>query len=216
MKTKLFFLNLIVIAAICTSCGGRDEEEEIEPTEKDLKTYISVLSHYYPYSINDNLIFKNENSGESWENKPFNYSGSSIYPETKIWLCDDPDASCYGDRTAQIAARFIENGVSQYDYDPSQISTFIAKSGSEEVYLSWNIMLSFGAYDYYRGSYSVICMPKEVLAQLTDTIIIPIRRQGTTTRVIDAPEGAYARIIKDYGLTDFSVDGETVWRRVME
>ena len=59
-------------------------------------------------------------------------------------------------------------------------------------------------------------MPKEVLAQLTDTIIIPIRRQGTTNREIVAPEGAYARIVKDHGLTDFSVDGTTVWRRVME
>lgn len=214
MKTKIFLLSLCV-AALCTSCGARDEDE-IEPTEKDLKTYISVLSHYYPYSINDNFIFKNENSGESWENKPFTYSGDSIYPETEIWLCDEPDASCYGDRTAHMTARFIENGVSRYDYDPSQIGTFIAKSGSEEVYLSWNIMLSFGAYDYYRGSYSVICMPKEVLAQLTDTIIIPIRRQGTTNREIVAPEGAYARIVKDHGLNDFSVDGTTVWRRVME
>lgn len=214
MKTKIFLLSLSVAAIICTSCRGHGDK--IEPTEKDLKTYISVLSHYYPYSINDNLIFKNENSGESWENKPFTYSGDSIYPETEIWLCDEPYASCYGDRTAHIYACFIENGVSRYDYDPSQIGTFIAKSGSEEVYLSSNIMLSFGAYDYYRGSYSVICMHKEVLAQLTDTIIIPIRRQGTTTREIDAPEGAYARIVKYHGLTDFSVDGETVWRRVRE
>lgn len=211
MKTKIILLNFITIAALCTSCGGRGEE--IEPTEKDLNNYISALSHYYPYSINDEFIFRNDSLERIWENKPFTYSGDSIYPETEIWLCDEPGASCYGDRTAHIYADFIENGVSRYDYDPSQIGTFIAKSGSEEVYLSWNIMLSFGAYDYYRGSYSVICMPKEVLAQLTDTIIIPIRRHGTTNGEIDAPEGAYARIVKNQGLTDFSIDGKTIWRR---
>ena len=31
-----------------------------------------------------------------------------------------------------------------------------------------------------------------------------------------APEGAYARIIKDQGLTDFSTDGKVAWKRVKE
>ena len=214
MKTKIILFSLCVAAIICTSCRGHGDK--IEPTEKDLKTYISVLSHYYPYSISDSFIFMNDYSGESWENKPFTYSGDSLYPETEIWLCNEPYASCYGDRTAHIYACFIENGVSRYDYDPSQIGTFIAKGGSEEVYLSWHIRLSFGAYDYYRGSYSVNCMPQEVLAQLTDTIIIPIRRRGSTNGEKDNAEGAYARIVIGLGLTDFSLDGISVWRRVKE
>ena len=210
MKTKLFFLNLIVIAAICTSCGG----SYIEPTEKDLNDYISALSHYYPYSINDDFVFRNDDLGRIWENKPFTCSGDSIYPETEIWLCNDPFASCYGDRYACVSAYFMENGVSRNAYDPSNLITYIAKSGSVDVYISWDVFLSFGAYDYFRGSFNSSCKPQEVLSQLSDTIIIPIQRQGTASGVIDAPDDAYARIIKDQGLTDFSTDGKTIWKRI--
>lgn len=211
MKAKFYLVSFIVIAAICSSCGS-----SIEPTEKDLKNYITALSHYYPYSIHDDFIFENDSLGEKWENKPFTYSSDSIYPETEIWLCNELGASCYGDRSASIDSYFIENGVSRYSYSPSQVSTSINKGGSPDVHLSWYIYLSFGAYDYYRGHYNVTCAPSEVLSQLTDTIIIPIQRQGTTSGEITIPDGAYARIIKDIGLTDFTLDGRTYWKRVKE
>ena len=210
MKTKFILLNLIVIAAITTSCGG----SHIESTEKDWHNYLTTLSDYYPYSIDDEFIFKNDSLGVIWKNQPFTYSGDSIYPQTDFWSCNDPFASCYGDRTINISADFIEEGVSRYAYAPSNVSTFIAQSGSPEVWISWDIMLSFGPDNYYRGTCSVLCLPAEVLGQLTDTIIIPIRRQGTTNGEIDIPDGAYARIIKNKGLTDFSTDGKTVWKRV--
>lgn len=217
MKTRIFLISLIMASVCLFSCEHDGDGAEIAPTEKDLHNYIAALSHYYPYSINDVFIFRNESSGERWENKPFVYSGDSTYPETEIWLCDDSDASCYGDRTAQICSYFMEKGVSRYEYAPSGITTFIAKTGgSEDINFSWYVYLSFGAYDYYQGISTVRCMPEEVLNQLTDTIIIPIRHKGTASGVIAAPNGAYARIVTDKGLTDFSVDGTTVWRRVKE
>lgn len=59
-------------------------------------------------------------------------------------------------------------------------------------------------------------MPKEVLSILTDTILIPIQIQDTENERIAAPENAYARIVIGQGLTDFSTDGKTVWKRVKE
>ena len=217
MKTKLFLIGLIVAAVCFSSCEPKNDGADGKLTEKDLNNYIAALSHYYPYSLNDEFIFRNESSGERWENKPFVYSGDSTYPETEIWLCDDLDASCYGDRTAQICSYFMEKSVSRYEYAPSCITTFIAKTGgSVDVNINWSVKLSFGAYDYYTGFYKADRAPREVLAQLTDTIIIPILRQGTASGVIAAPDGAYARIVKNKGITDFSTDGITIWRRVEE
>ena len=213
MKTKIYLLSFIAFAVTFISCAG----STIEPTKKDLNNYIAALSHYYPYTINDDFIFRNEKSGEKWENKPFVYDGNSTYPEAEIWFCDDPMASCYGDRTAHMYSYFIENGVSRYEYAPSRVATFIAKSGgSVDMYLTWDVFLSLGSYDYYQGSTMVSCSPREVLAQLTDTIIIPIQRQSTASGDIAAPDGAYARIVKDQGLSDFSIDGITIWQRVKE
>ena len=216
MKTKLFLIGLIMAAVCFSSCEPRNDGADGKLTEKDLNNYIAALSHYYPYTINDDFIFRNEKSGEKWENKPFVYDGDSIYPEVEIWLCNDPKASCYGDRVAHIYSYFIENGVSRYEYAPSRVATFIAEAGSVDMDITWDVYLSFGANDYYQGFYRVSCLPKEVLAQLTDTIIIPIQRQGTVSGDIAAPDGAYARIVKDQGLSDFSTDGITIWRRVEE
>lgn len=216
MKTKLFLIGLIMAAVCFSSCEPRNDGADGKLTEKDLNNYIAALSHYYPYSINDDFIFLNESSGEKWENKPFVYDGDSVYPEAEIWLCDEPDAFCDGDRSASISSYFIENGVSKYEYDPSHIITSINQSGSVDVNINWSVKLSLGAYDYYTGFYMADRAPREVLAQLTDTIIIPILRQGTASGVIAAPDGAYARIVKNKGITDFSTDGITIWRRVEE
>ncbi len=213
MKAKLFISNLIVIAAICSSCRG-PRSNEIEPTEKDLNNYITVLSHYYPYTLNDEFVFENESLGKRWENKPFVYGMDSIFPQTEIWLCDDPYASCYGDRVAGIYSNFMENGLSRFESSPSEISTYIRCNG--DAYIGWHIKLSFGIYDNCSGHYSISCMPKEVLSILTDTILIPIQIQDTENERIAAPENAYARIVIGQGLTDFSTDGKTVWKRVKE
>ncbi len=130
-------------------------------------------------------------------------------------FCNNPFAECYGDRVVEIFANFIENGVDRCAYAPSGIRTFIAQSGSPDVWICWDIMLSFGPDDYYKGTYSVHCMPAEVIEQLTDTIVIPILRQGTKRGEIDVTDSAYARIIKEQGLTDFSIDGKTIWKRIL-
>lgn len=67
---------------------------------------------------------------------------------------------------------------------------------------------------FYTGEIRSYCSQEEVLTQLTDVITIPIQyyhKYGES--VNDAPKDAYARIVREKGLTEFSIDGQTVWKR---
>ena len=93
-----------------------------------------------------------------------------------------------------------------YDQRVGALSTEIVYWGdASSMDIFWSLELRLEEDEYYRGGSRITCSPDEILSQLTDTIILSID---------DTENGAYARIVKNQGLTDFSVDGTTVWRRV--
>ena len=208
MKAKLFIISLIVMATgLLVSCE--------RPTEKELKNYLTILSAYYPYSANENFVFKNESTGHTWESKAYDYYKQGIYPYTHILICDEIGSKCKGDRYATITAWMLEKGV----YNNSEILTQIYhEGGTNEATISWYMSLQIGDSAHYEGWRSIDCPQEEVLSQLTDdTITIPLHPEPLYPNMtIPSIEGAYARIVKGKGLTEFSIDGTTTYIRKTE
>lgn len=70
--------------------------------------------------------------------------------------------------------------------------------------------------EYFTAYLDVRCKPSELASLLTDTISVPIQTivcPGMDTTIV---EGACVHIVKNKGITDFILDGKTVWRRVKE
>lgn len=196
MKSKLFVLSLIVATGLFNSCKTE------EPTETDWNNYVAALKHYYPYSLEDQFLFVNDSLGRTWEAQPYD-DNKEEYPYTHILICKkEPGSKCSGDGTAYIYALFMNKGEAPQDGGKSEITTYIThEGGSELVSINWSIVIRLGADEYYRGELRESCPASQVLSHLADTIVIP------------ASKDSYARIVKDKGLTDFCVDGKTVWQR---
>lgn len=206
MKTKLFIISLLVMATgLLASCEGE------HPTEKEMKNYLSVLSTYYPYSLDDEFIFENESLGQTWEAKAYDRYNEGLYPYTHISVCNDVGSKCRGDRSASIIAWML--GPEAYSY--SEMSSGIYhEGGTNEVSIGWNVSLQMGDSACYKGSIQSVCRTEEVLSQLTDVITVPLHFEPLYPNMtIPSIDGAYARIVKGKGLTEFSLDGKTVWKR---
>ncbi len=209
MKTKLFIVSFVImLSGLVTSCEGES------PTETEMKNYLAVLTHYYPYSANEIFVFANENQGYSWEAEAYDYYHNGIYPYTHLSVCNEVGAKCKGDREAVISAWMLEKGADSSN-GVSEVSTMIShEGGSSEVQINWYIRLQLSDSTFYTGEFRSVCLQKAVLSQLTDVITIPILYYHSAGEAaVGAHEGAYARIVKEKGLTEFSVDGQTVWKR---
>lgn len=212
MKTKLFIISLLVAATgLLVSCDRG-------LSEADLKNYINALKYYYPYSLNEEFIFENESLGQTWEALPYDDYNEGVYPYTHITICkNEVGSKCSGDRSAGIAACMIEKG-KRDDIGYSKILTYLEQEGGHKnVFCEWRVSLLMSDSTFYTGFLRNTCPQDEVLSQLTDIITIPISYKQTSYSgsSIPLPEGAFARIVKGKGLTEFSLDGKTVWKRVI-
>ena len=209
MKAKLFIISLIIMASgLLVSCDNG-------LSEADLNSYIAAIKHYYPYSLAETFLFENKSLGQTWEANAYDYSHEGIYPFTSIQICKrELGSKCSGDRSASIIACMIEKDRDE-NLGYSEISTYLSQEGGhKEVYCLWRVSLLMSDSIFYTGEIRSYCSQEEVLTQLTDVITIPIQyyhKYGES--VNDAPKDAYARIVREKGLTEFSIDGQTVWKR---
>ena len=200
MKTKNFLICLILGAALFVSCYN-------DPSEKEMQGYLAALRPYYPYPKNGTFIYVNDTLERTWEVK-VEKNMDDNYPYTNMTICKrEITSKCSGDRSVSIWTHFMKEQT-PYDQRAGMLSTEITYMGgasSMEIY--WSLKLYLNDDEHYQGGSYTKCGLDEVLSQFTDTIILSID---------EAENGAYARIIKNQGLADFSVDGKTVWRRVKE
>ena len=202
MKKVIF--SLITFATLFTSCTSCDPGM---PTEQEMQNYMSVLSHYYPYSITDTFVFKNDISGEVWEAYPYSLYGGSTYPRTSLSKLDGKTTGWSADIEAPLTTKGLEN------YHYVGITTTLHYIGGIMA-MGWNVLWKINEDETVHGGYIITCSKDQLLSNLTDTILIPIPCQVMPGPPVIAPDEGYARIIKHQGLTDFSIDGKTVWRRV--
>lgn len=200
MKTKFFLISLILGAGLLVACYNA-------PSETDLQDYLTVMRPYYPYSVDDAFVFVNDSSGGKWIGYPYDYYKDGIYPYTDIYK----SSSDYAAEATICAWVQTEEGGTR----TGEIGTKILYMAGEYV-MSWNIALRLNDSVSFHGGFQCCCSESEILASFTDTILLPIPYQhDPKTPMVEFGE-PYARIVKHQGLTDFSVDGKTVWRKVKE
>ena len=195
MKTKIFIccLNVLITFAACNTN---------EPTETDFKIYVAALCDYYTYSLNEELYYTNENMDRAWVAIAFDYFGDGVCPHTHVFANNDVYAKSYGDKYADIAAYLLEDGLTK-NPDMTQIHTTVSYArGSKTVYVTWTICFRLNDTEHYSGVLREECAPKDFDSLMKKTIEIPLKTTGS-----------YALIEKGLGLTAFSLDGTTLYRR---
>ena len=208
MKTKIFLLGLLVLPFTFVSCyhGASDEE---------LRNYLTTMLPYYPYTMSEKFVFVNDTTGKIWECKPYDYYKDGLYPHTHILSCKEPLADCYGDWDVAVEAPIQPmDSADRLKYGFSMMKTRIVV-GRYQPWIGWDIQIRFES-DQHIYSIREVRTREDIYSFFTDTIIVPIECHVIKSELISPTEGAYARVVKNQGLTDFSVDGKSVWRRKKE
>lgn len=220
MRTKLFLFSLIGTFALLTSCTPKPELNEVTP-----ETCVAALAKYFPYSIDEKFIFVNESLNHRIEAKAYDAYKQGIYPQTIV----EADQGEEGEWTSSVHA-FMFN--SRINPDSSalasyfwveRISAWVINSPSEgaaSIRLVWGMSLRLSMEkqeEYFTAYWDVHCKPSELASLLTDTISMPIQTIVSPDMDTTIVDGSYVHIVKNKGITDFSLDGgKTFWRRVVE
>ena len=222
MRTELFIFSLLSATLLMTAC--QHPEEPQQQKNVDAEMCLELLLSYFPYTIDEEFIYINETTGKKWEAKAYDRRGEGNYPETRVTNHQGIEAGeispSFGDWETEIHAHILEKGVKWKEGKRSDQSIQISYDASEKEYspteLWWEIKIDINNDDFYEAEEKIFCYPNDIPSLLTDTITLSINyQQGAPNHA--ASEGSYARIIKNQGLTDFSVDGgKTIWRRVKE
>jgi len=211
MKKYLIFAILViaVVAGVFLSCNREPEM----PTEVTMQNVLNVVMRYYPYEEGDVLTFKNENTGEtlslaakSSDNDNFLQARTDTikYKEGK-----DTPVTIVG-WSIGVSARLTEKQSGGVSAIHSNISADTEER--QRVFILWNVGLYKNGYN--RGDVLFDGNLSEVYAYFTDTIKLTMRDVILDNQRKDLPENAYLYVVRDTGITEFSLDGQTVWKRV--
>ena len=203
MKTRIFPFIFILAILCLAACTPESEGMKVNP-----KTCLKVISAYYPYTEDENFVFVNEELGRTCKAKAFKRTNDESYPYVRIMDCRySPAMKCYGDWSVDVFAALQETESSSDQALSGYIQTNVFCSPDdklESVALFWYVQLNVSDGGSSQCHCDILCFSEDLYKHFTDTIVLPL----------NSPEGAYARIVKNQGLTDFSVDGKTVWKRV--
>ena len=219
MSTKLFIVSLLSATLLMAACQHPEEPQQQKNVNAEM--CLELLLPYFPYTIDEEFIYVNETTGKKWEAKAYDRRREGIYPEIRVkyhqGIEEGEISPSYGDWETEIHAHILEKGVEWKEGKRSDQSIHVTYDASEtenpSTELWWEIKIDISNDDLYEADKKVYCYPNEIPSLLTDTITFPINYQKGASNYA-APEGSYARIVKNQGLTDFSVDGKSVWRRV--
>ena len=209
MKSKyLQIFCLMVVSLLVPSCENR-------PSEADMKACLAALSLYYPYSINDKYVFVNDSLDRTWIGRPYDYYKDGVYPHTELFVCNTVGAQCYGDRMVSIQASLATDGLDTKVVGFGIIETDVNYSAGS-FHVGWRIRIHLSEEESVTGGFSFSCSEGGFYEHLKDTILLPIPYQISQEMHVNSTAEGYARVVKNKGLVDFSIDGKTVWKRVKE
>jgi len=216
MKTRTLILSLFATAMVACTEKPEQPEEPTYPTQEELQSYRDTLLLYYPYSLDEEFVFVNEELGQTWKAKADDQK-TGMYPIVYLQLPNlSEDCDCKGMWSIHIFAPLLEQGLSHYPTDINYIQTDITGAWMSVNVYNWEFQTyRENGKERYQGGIYIAGQNGKIddILNTPDTIIVPIPENGKSTFVTN-PEGAYARIVKHQGLTDFSVDGKTVWKRI--
>ena len=215
MKKYLIFAILVitVVAGVFLSCNREPEM----PTEVTMQNVLNVVMRYYPYEEGDVLTFKNENTGEtlslaakSSENMPFLSTdvGDMTYKPS-----EDAETNTWGWKI-EVASFFTVDGLDVPNNKSSVMTVIMADTERQRMQNNWNCGIQLNGNEFYRCDRLSQCQPKDVYTYLTDTISLIVRDVTTVKGITRLPEDGYLYIVRDKGITEFCLDGKTIWKRV--
>ena len=206
MKNKIYFLIGIIAAILVTACTPVHRSKDV-----NADTCLEALKSYFPSPDEQEFVFVNDELGQTWVAKP-----KGVYPDaSKDEYFSITDGESYGSWYARIMAGLETKETSPQKYISTQLYGEVYYQGGEHL-IHWDIQVYLGS-EKMDGGFNLSCSESEVLPSFTDTIILPVPPQINGKYIVEPSEenkGAYARIVKYQGLTDFSTDGKTVWKRV--
>lgn len=215
---KSFFITIIV-ACLFAACNRPEPELSVNPN-----TSLDVMIKYFPYDINEHFVFEHEKTGEKQELSAYNYDNryGETYPLIQKEGVNNIDSSkSYGDWCVCIIAPMIaeDNNPAQLEYTPGSIKFFVSGSKFEpNCHVQQAVILQFNKTEYFYGNTFLKIDTAQFFSFFTDTLTISLTKRTLTSSWPSTeeqlPEGACVHIVKNIGITDFTTDGETYWRRV--
>lgn len=177
-----------------------------------------VILTYFPYSIDEHFVFENDLTKERKVLDAYSQDGKT-YPSVSIHGASSSDSvKSHGDWEVLVYAHMIaEDNVlngNMLGYQSGYINFTVKGSAyNKKCLIGFYSPLILNKNEQYYGYTSSYIDTAEAFSLFTDTITIPLLSQSKPTRVV-LPEGACVHIVKNKGITDFSLDGNSVWRRV--
>ena len=207
MKTRLLILtSIIALVALLSSC---------EDMRKDkLRSFVTSLQPYYPYTLNEEFVFVNDKTGQVWSAKPSDPYNFGYYPYSYI---EDQEKDWGFWRAGKEAYMLVDSVLNPLP-DRTFITTLIHGGRGQEAEIIWDVQLQVDENTCYYGRRMYETTKSKVITCLPDTIEVVLGNYHTIepNDYSRAPYGTFLHIVKGQGFTDFSVDGETVWRRVVK
>ena len=209
MKTKITYGILVFAAILMAGCAQ-------PPRKNQALDYIEELKTYFPHTVDEKLVFVNEELGRTWETNAIADDKGNC-PGYDLEINDSFGTKSYGDWVIAVGVLMGKEG-QKYSVDEKYSSYGVLIYGNPINFNEkWNITIRLNENENYSGSKWTEDYPIEDFYLIrTDTIVLPI---GNAIGDPIKPDkellaGSYARIVRNKGLTDFCVDGKTVWRRV--
>ncbi len=216
MKTKIFLVNFICTIFLFAACTPIEPEiKEITP-----ETCVATLLKYFPYTLDDQFIFVNDDLNHRIEAKACDNWKDGIYP--RIFIDDEMGTDLNSEWNCSVHACMFNNGINPDSipwthYWVERISAYISNIPSDNdapIKMIWRMDFRLSLRDYFTAYKEVSCKPSKFTSILTDTISVPIQTivsQNMDTTIVD---GACVHIVRGEGIVDFSLDNKTFWRRV--
>ena len=200
MKHHFSLLVIIPISFLFMACHHGDNLNKEEVLQSALE--------YFPYQEGDILIFYNATTDDT-------ISIAAVCPSNKNSLYAYVDEIT---RDSEWLIRVLTDlKIEKPEVPNSIISSAAVISGSyssEMIQMRWYANIVFSKITEYYASLISKCKPEDLYNHFTDTICLPIEQIYNGKNVEEADENAYVNIVKSRGITDFSLDGKTIWNRV--
>ena len=206
MKNLFYLTIMITVGGLFVSCNGNKSNE---PQTLNAEKMLEMSLAYFPYNEKDSLEFVNEQTGRKWD--------IETYSITKSHRTGKEGSDSQGILESLVDVTFTIKDVPFTVQQNAKIIFYIIA----DTYYAKGTYIIFSQFVYiplsdderYSGRARNDCNEIDFYSYFSDTIMIPLT-EDLYNRSTPLPEGAYARLVKNKGLTDFSVDGTTIWKRV--
>ena len=206
------------MATVVVCCAGlfvACEREPEMPKEVTIQNVLNVVKWYYPYEEGDVLTFKNESTGETWSIVAKN-DGTTKFLTTNTDEIQDGEAPGHPTKgwSVRVDCDMTVDGLSE----PNKHTFFATTIGADTYYstmnMHWYTAIRLKEDELYRASIEYRDSLNQIYSYFPSTISLKVQNVLKGTELKAVPENAYVKILKHKGLTEFSLDGQSIWQRV--